>query len=250
MTLLLNGAPADHAPVGPWALHGATVFTTVRVEEGAPVLLDRHLARLADHARALGVDHPGDDAIVRDLHAAASGGGRRLVRITLGEGVRLVQARPLEAPPAHAYEQGVGAIVTTRRIHPDLGRYKTGNHLPYRLAAADAAAAGAFEGLLLDSEGNVVDGSRTSPILVTGDDLVILEGGLDGVTREAVAIEARALGFFIRRERRSRLDGQLLLAGSGVGLVPAGRPEDPRVRQLIADFRLDHLTAGVLASRR
>lgn len=240
MKLLVNGAPADGARLGPWALHGATVFTTIRVEEGAPALLERHLARLADHARALGVDHPGDDAIVRDLHAASSAGGRLLVRLTLGDGIRLAQARPLEPPSADVYANGARAIVTARRIHPDLGRYKTGNHLPYRLAAADAAEAGAFEGLLLDPDGNVVDGSRTSPILVSGDDLVILEGGLDGITREAVAIEARALGFDVRRERRSRLDGQLLLAGSGVGLVPAGRPEDPRVRRLISAFRLDH----------
>ena len=239
MTSLVNGEPADRAPFGPWALHGASVFTTLRVEEGVPVLLDRHLARLADHARALGFSYPGDDAIVRDVHAASAGGGRLLVRVTLGEGIRLAHARPLDPPPPRAYEQGVKVVVTSRRVHPDLGRYKTGNHLVYRQAAADAAAAGAFEGLLLDGQGHVVDGSRTSPLLVEGDELGILEGGLDGITREAVAAEAIARGFRVRRELRSHTSGLLLLAGTGVGLVPAGPPTDPRVRDLVAAFRLD-----------
>jgi len=240
VTLLVNGSPADRIPVGPWAFHGATVFTTIRVEASVPCLLERHLSRLAEHARALGIEHPGDDAIRRDLHEAASSERPRLlVRVSLGDGIRIAEARPLAPPSARAYEDGVEVVVTERLVHPDLGRFKTGNHLPYRLAAADADAAGAFEGLLLDPAGNVVDGSRTSPILASGDDLVILEGGIEGITREAVAIEARRLGFRVRRERRRRLEGQLLLAGTGVGLVPAARPADPRLRRLIASFRLD-----------
>jgi len=239
VTPLVNGEPADRAPVGPWALHGFSVFTTLRVEEGAPVFLDRHLARLAAHARALGLPHPGDEVVAQDVLAASAGGGRLLVRVTLGDGIRLAQARPLEPPPAHAYDRGVKVVVTDRTVHPELARFKTGNHLVYRQAAADAAAAGAFEGLLRDPSGNVVDGSRTSPLVVDGDELVILEGGLDGITREAVAAEATARGFRIRRALRSRTSGLLLLAGTGVGLVPAGAPTDPRVRDLVAFFRLD-----------
>ena len=52
--------------------------------------------------------------------------------------------------------------ISTIQIHPQLGKYKTGNYLPYRLAKKEAESVSAFEGLLLDAYGYLVDGSRSS----------------------------------------------------------------------------------------
>ncbi|GAA6756044.1 aminotransferase class IV [Thermus thalpophilus] len=228
---LLNGEPL----AGPWpeafCYHGASVFTTLRVERGEPLWLEAHLFRLRRHAQALGLPYPGDGAFLKDLQALLAhfpGASCLRVRLTVGEGVRLAEARPYTPPPRSAYREGVKAVFTPYRVHPDLAPYKTGNHLPYRLAQRWAEARGVFEGLLLDAWGHVVDGSRTSPLLFREGTLYVLEGGLEGITREEVAKKAKELGLSVARAflRPQELSGTLFLAGSGVGLLPVGKPEE------------------------
>lgn len=235
---LLNGEPWE----GDFPLealhHGYTVFTTLRSEGGEALWLEDHLARLRRHAQALGLPYPGDGAFLRDLERLLPLGPSLRLRLTLGPGFRLSEAKPYRPPPAEAYQKGVVALLTPYRVHPDLAPYKTGNYLPYRLALAWAEARGGFEGLLLDAEGHLVDGSRTSPLLYRAGRLWVLEGGLEGITREKVAGRARGMGLEVERARLrpEEARGQLLLAGSGVGLLPVGPP--PRdLLPLIEAFR-------------
>jgi len=229
--VLLSGKPfAEPLPEG-FLYHGYSVFTTLRTEGGRPLWLEDHLARLRRHAEALGLGYPGDEAFLQDLKALLAAFPQApclRLRLTVGEGVWLSEARPYAPPPRALYREGVRVHLTPYRVHPDLFPYKTGNYLPYRLALEEAKRQGAFEGLLLDEKGHVVDGSRTSPLLFRKGTLYLLEGGLEGLTREKVAEAARELGLKVERVhlRPEGLEGALLLAGSGVGLLPVGRPPE------------------------
>ena len=215
---LLNGTPLALALPEAFLYHGASVFTTLRAEGGRPLWLEEHLARLRRHALALGLSYPGDEAFLEDLEALLRAFPKApclRLRFTVGEGVRLSEVRPYAPLPLSLYREGGRVRLTGYRVHPDLARYKTGNYLPYRLALEEARKEGAFEGLLLDAFGHVVDGSRTSPLLFR-----------EGITREKVAEAARGLGLRVERGlfRPEGLRGHLLLAGSGVGLLPVGPP--------------------------
>ncbi len=235
---LLNGEPWEGAFPLEALYHGYTVFTTLRSEGGEPLWLEDHLARLRRHAQALGLPYPGDGVLLEDLERLLPLGPALRLRLTLGPGFRLAEAAPYTPPPEAAYREGVVALLAPYRVHPDLAPYKTGNYLPYRLALAWAQGRGGFEGLLLDLEGYLVDGSRTSPLLYREGRLWVLEGGLEGITREKVAQKARGMGLEVRRARLrpEEAQGQLFLAGSGVGLLPVGPPPG-ELLPLIEAFR-------------
>jgi len=119
--------------------------------------------------------------------------------------------------------------------------FKSSNSSPYSQASEFAASQGAFEALLVDEEGFVVDGSRTSPLLFQDGVLISLEGGLEGITRKYVLKAATELGLPVARKKLKphELDGVLLVAGSGVGLVPGAVVTDARLRALIEQFKID-----------
>src|SRR5262245_63349197 len=84
----------------------------MRAERGVVVLLDRHLARMAASARALGLDGlPGADAVAEAVRAcvAASDAPALRVRVTASAGpTLLVEASP-EAPLTEQTGPGVAA---------------------------------------------------------------------------------------------------------------------------------------------
>lgn len=202
--------PLPPAGQTPAALHGASAFTTVRVQGGEALLWPQHLARLAGTCSFLGLPEP-------DERLPALPPGTHLLRVTVTDEGTFFSFRPLQPGPRP--EGGVSVILTDWQTHPQLAAHKTGNYLPYRLAGAQAAAAGAFEGLLTDGAGQVVDGSRTSPVLELGGRLVVPAGGLPGTTR------AQWLTGQDHDERSVHVSElaqvtRAWVCGAGVGVVP------------------------------
>ncbi|WP_221089359.1 aminotransferase class IV [Deinococcus aquaedulcis] len=208
--------PLPEAVRVPAWLHGASAFTTVRTRHGEALLWPQHLTRLRATCTFLGLPAPDPD---RPPLAPFPWG---LLRVTVtGEGT-FWSHTPLTPGPCPL--EGVAVRLTDLQVHPQLAAHKTGNYLPYRLAAGQAAPA--FEGWLTNPGGELVDGSRTSPVLELGGELVLPAGGLPGLTR-AVWLEGRA---FTERPVHTR---ELLrvtrawVCGSGVGVVPVRRLDGP-----------------------
>ena len=202
--------PLPPAGQTPAALHGASAFTTVRVQGGEALLWPRHLARLT--ASCAFLDLPSPEGDLPDLPP-----GTHLLRVTVTEGGTFFGFRPLHPGPRP--EGGVSVVLTDWQTHPQLAGHKTGNYLPYRLAGAQATAAGAFEGLLTDAAGRVVDGSRTSPVLELGGRLVVPAGGLPSTTR---AHWLAGQEYDERPVHRSELAQvtRAWICGAGIGVVP------------------------------
>jgi branched-chain amino acid aminotransferase len=197
-------------------LCGDGIFETLRVYGGEPFRLDRHLARLVEGAAVLGLEMPwGTEALTaavrelleaRDLREAA-------VRITALRGVGppgpdpteceetlvFITARPYAGYPERIYTQGARAILATTRQneHSPLCRVKSTSYLNHVLARAEARRASVEEALLLNSRGEVAEGSVANVFVRYGDGLLtppLTSGCAPGIARAEVLELAPGLG--------------------------------------------------------
>jgi 4-amino-4-deoxychorismate lyase len=230
-------------PNNSFIFHGFSVFTTFLSFEHKPLFLKEHLNRLKNQAEEIGLNYPGDTAFLSDLKILVSLGKLLRIRLTVGPKIRIAEAVSHVLPSPDCYKNGVKIVFTPIQTHPQLAHLKTGNYLPYLMAKKKAEKENAFEGLLIDQNQHIVDGSRSSPMLYKDDTLTVLLGGLTGITRAMVLKKATALGLQVKYEyiKASQMQGQLLLAGSGIGLVCQGKPADKNVSRLIELFSLRHL---------
>lgn len=189
------------------------VFTTILVINGKPCWPKQHLARLDQHAKQIGLKMPPvPDLKTGDLK-------KHLLRLSLNKQGYEIKIRELKAPTPKDYQKGVLVYLSNQIATSQI---KTNQRQAYDLAYKQAQEHNAFEGLLLNQEGYLVDGSRTSLLLMNKNTLTILEGGIEGITRNQIALSAQKLGFEIKRAylKPHQLSGQLFLAGTGVGLIP------------------------------
>jgi branched-chain amino acid aminotransferase len=186
--------------------HGFTVgdgvFETVRVIEGRPFALRRHLARLHRSAARLGLVVPVGDAhlraVVSEVLATAGLASARL-RITVTAGVSplgsgrggatptlVVAAGPLDSWPP---ETTAVTVPWPRNERSAVAGAKTTSFAENVVALAEARKVGAGEALMPNTAGDLCEGSGTNAFVVLGGRLLtppLLSGCLAGVTRELV----------------------------------------------------------------
>lgn len=220
--VLLNGLlvePAD-AKVSVFDrgfLYGDSVYEVVRTYEGRPFALGPHLQRLSWSARRIGMGLPVPEQTLRaevEQCLAAAGNPESYIRIVVTRGageigldpalavdpVRLILVRSLPTQDPRLYEDGakVALVLPMREPSeptPD-GSPKTGNYLPNVLAVGEAKRRGAYEALLVDREGHVLEGASSNVFVVRDGGLStppLSEGILEGITRKHVLAIARGL---------------------------------------------------------
>jgi branched-chain amino acid aminotransferase len=198
-------------------LYGDAVFEVLRTYGGRPFALGEHLARLRGSAKRVAIDLPWSDAqLGRELAdtLAAAGGDESYVRlmVTRGTGpisldpdtarapLRVVLVEPLAAPPREAYACGIAAVTVKAHRAVDgttaVGA-KVTNYLANLLALREAKARGGKEALIVDADGQIVEGATSNVFAVRGGTLVTppeAAGILAGITRRHVLDAARSEG--------------------------------------------------------
>jgi branched-chain amino acid aminotransferase len=190
-------------------LYGDGIYETVRAYGGKLFLLKKHLGRLKHSADAISLKLPltldkiGDalnesvsinklqDAYVR-LHISRGPGEFGLDPALCVAPTMVIVAKPFRDYPVAYYQQGVSvAMVTTRRNHPLAlpPSIKGTNFLNNILAKIEAVKARAFEGIMLNWEGYVAEGTVSNIFMVKKGVLYTPHpdtGILKGVTRDLV----------------------------------------------------------------
>src|SRR3990170_2612385 len=186
----------------------------MRAYSGRFFHLDEHLDRLRRSADAVSLKLPLPLEKIRDiLHESLTLNSLRdaYVRIQISRGpgeigldpalcpepTTVVVAKYLKRYPSEYYEKGVSvAVVQTRRNHPLAlnPAIKGTNFLNNILAKIEANKAGAYEGIMLNWEGFVAEGTISNIFMVKGRVLrtpALNVGILEGVTRGLVLDLAR-----------------------------------------------------------
>ena len=195
-------------------LYGDGVYETLRSYGGQIFMLQEHLARLRRSAELIGLDLPLGD---KDWPAVLREALRRntlddaYLRITVSRGAgeigldpalckeptMIVMALPLKTYPRSVYEEGVTlALVQVRRnlaaaLPPKI---KSLNFLNNILAKREALQAGAFDGVMLNAEGELTECTASNLFFVQQGCLCTPSVGcgiLDGITRNVVLQLAR-----------------------------------------------------------
>lgn len=213
---------------------GDGVFETVRSEAGAALHLADHLERLRDGLRRVEIEIPESDAqLAAAVDAVAASGPRPVarLRITVSRGVtpeqatRVVMAAPYRDLNPDLLDNGV-AVAIVRAVRVDSGsplaRVKSISYQPHVLAARMARRAGAWEGLLLNEHGRVVEGTRTNVVVQVDGRRVtpsLDEGCLPGTVRRRLvqACDVREAPITLDDVARA---SAVMLTNCLVGVVP------------------------------
>lgn len=184
--------------------HGLTVgdgvFETLKVVDGRPFALGRHLARLARSAAGLGLGEVDEDAVrrgVREVLAEPVDFGRLRITVTSGPGplgsgrgtggtTLAVLAEPTQPQPATAR---VATVPWPRNERSAIAGLKTTSYAENVLALAEARRRGATEALLANLAGHLCEGTGSNVFYVVDGELrtpSLASGCLAGITRELV----------------------------------------------------------------
>lgn len=278
---LVDGIPAELLPCSDRGLaYGDGLFETLALIEGEPRHWQRHLARLRRGAERLHMSCPDDEVWRRDLQgvlaAAATentratsavlkliltrGSGPRGYAPTAGQPTRRIVQ--ITAWPGLAGETLARVILcrTPLARSPVLAGIKHLNRLEQVLGADEVVRAGAQEGLMLDTEGELVAGTRGNVFLLQEGSLrtpTLGLSGVQGIMRDVVLEVSPTLGFPVVLQRLTledleRCEG-VALTNSLRGLqvvetleLPSGRRElagvaAARLLALREDLRQRHL---------
>ncbi len=253
MKIYMNGklVPKEQAVVSVFdhgLLYGDGVFEGIRVYGGKVFLLDQHIKRLYEGARAIRLKIPVSDQemtlAVEETVAAndIQDGYVRLV-ITRGAGSLgldiqrtsnpqvIIIADTISLYPAELYEQGLKLITaSTIRNHPQAlsPQVKSLNYLNNILAKIEGTDADCLEALMMNHKGEVAE--------CTGDNIFIVKNGilktpstdagiLEGITRNAVMMLAKQAGLEVKEVTLTRNDiyvaDECFLTGSAAEVIAA-----------------------------
>jgi len=212
--ILVNGArPTDveqAVAAGDRGLHyGDGLFETMLLANGQVRFLGDHLQRLADGCARLALPMPDPDLLRGEIRQLAAAADQGVIKLLVTRGVGGRGYAPVEEMHAtrivalYAAPQQARVAVTAGWCRVRLGRnallagMKHLNRLEQVLAQMEQTAAGVDEGLLLDTEGELISAISSNVFLVRNGTLLTPDlrfCGVRGIMRGQVIRAAVELG--------------------------------------------------------
>jgi branched-chain amino acid aminotransferase len=249
--IYLNGdfVPEEHAKISVLDrgfLYGDGLFETMRAYSGHVFMLNDHLSRLYDSISELGIPLKKDKESLKtaiDRLMEINSLSDAYIRITVSRGNHsgtltfnddfdptvVIMAKALSLYPLEYYVHGVSVIIAENRQNSfsPLSVHKSLSYFNNILAKEEARAKGAFEAILLNSEGEIAEGATSSIFIVKSKKVFtppVSSHILPGITRKAVLDMAPQLGFEITEKGITKetffTSGEVFLTNSIMEVLP------------------------------
>ena len=213
-TILVNGEHAAVFPVRDRGLqYGHGLFETIAIKQGQPQYWDQHMARLINGCTQLAMKAPdlsllkkeaqqlsgqSDKAVLKIIYTCGEGGrGYRAPEMTLPNRILSISEWP-DYPEANC-RTGVVVQLCENRLGSNqaLAGIKHLNRLEQVLARSEWADPEIAEGLMLDTQGLLIEGTMSNVFFVKNNTLCtpsLSQCGVAGVMRLLVLELAETLG--------------------------------------------------------
>lgn len=228
----------------PGFLLGFGLFETMRCYNKKIIYLDRHLSRLRNSAKLIGIRLPYSQAQLKGIITKTvllNKVNDACVRLTLSGkdfGIHTLVTVKKYAPYApDRYARGFSLQVCEfRQGNTFLAQLKATNRALYELSYRKAKAAGFNEALILNCRGNIAEASRSNIFFIQGKKIftpALSNGCLNGVTRQVVFDLAKKNNLKIYEGRFTLLDlyraDEAFLTNSLMGVMAVASIERKRI---------------------
>lgn len=253
-------------------LYGDGIFETMRAYEGKVFCQEEHLTRLFNSANLICLKMPWSKVELAKAICATIEKNQlasAYVRLTVSRGKGplgldprlcpepslVIMARPFMAKQ-EIYEAGVKVVtVETRRISPQAlnPQIKSMNFLNNILAKIETISTGAFEGIMLNYESWITEGTVSNIFIIKGNRILTpsaQSGILMGITRNTVIALAVNLGLLVQETLLTKDDlyraEEVFLTNSSGEVIPVVQVDD----QVIGSGKPGSQTLALLKSYR
>jgi 4-amino-4-deoxychorismate lyase len=241
--------------------YGDGVFTTLRVHAGVPLLLGRHLDRIARDCSQLRIPVPDRATLRGEALRACEGSGRAVLKIIVTRGVggrgyrapevvvptRLLHMFPWPDYKEESWTSGVRLRLCATRLGEGeaLAGAKHLNRLEQVLARSEWSDPEIADGVMCSRSGNVIETTAGNVFVVRGGEVstpALVECGVRGVMRDVVTELARQAGLPVSERVLSveelRQADEVFVTNSVIGVWPVSAFEATRYANNVTAQRL------------
>jgi 4-amino-4-deoxychorismate lyase len=276
--ILVNGECREYIEISDRGFqYGDGLFETIAVINGHPVFIDRHIDRLNAGCCRLYIPFPGTELLTFEAQKLCQPASNAVLKLILTRGsggrgyrqpdviqtTRVLSLHPFPDYPVSYKEQGIVARFCDTRLglNPGLAGIKHLNRLEQVLARAEWTDPAIQEGIMLDMNQHVIEGTMTNLFYVKNDILYtssLTLAGVAGIMRGIVMAMSSDYGLssiehtFTKDELLSA--DEVFICNSIVGIWPIKQiantcfPVGVRTRQLqiwLAQFQNEAISGGV-----
>jgi 4-amino-4-deoxychorismate lyase len=265
--MLVDGSAASCVEGGDRGLaYGDGLFETLAMVDGRVLALDQHLERFERDAARLGLRAPPRATVIEEMRRLTAGHDRGVLKLTLTRGSggrgyrspmpqherRILSLHPW--PEIVVPRNGLCAFICGHPLstNPLTAGIKHLNRLDQVLASRHWPADDPFEGLMLDADGGLVEGTRSNVFLVRDQTLLtplLDRAGVAGIVRAALIALAPAHGMAVEVRRIAPAEigeaEELFITNSIIGVRSIAEVTTDRSRMFTAHAVADRCAAAL-----
>lgn len=204
--ILLNGTPQSHINISDRGLqYGDGLFETISIQNGKAVFLQQHLERLSNGCQRLLIPVPDQALLKAEIQQLSEHSQQAVLKIIITRGsggrgyrqpdtiepTRILSLHPFPDYPASYQQQGITARFCTTRLglNPTLAGMKHLNRLEQVLARAEWNDNSIQEGIMLDINDKVIEGTMSNLFYSKNQQLYtakLTHSGIAGIIRAMI----------------------------------------------------------------